>query len=314
MVATVADLRAFARADLAPTETVDLVDVLDLCLDLTGNEIGHRARLVRRVPEGPVPVAGDRGRLGQVVLPLLVNAARAIPAGEVERHQITVAVETGSDHATLTIGDTGTGMSETVRRQIFDPFYTTRPQGHGTGLGLAVAHGIVTSLGGRIEVDSAPGAGTTVTVRLPLGAEAPGRAAAATPEARPPSRRGRILVVDDEALIGLAIRRTLGSKHEVVVTHRAAEALDRLASGERFDVIVCDLMMPEVTGMDLWEAVAPEVRRRILFLTGGAFTELADAFLAREHPPVMVKPFDPEALRAEVARRLAEDDARGSPV
>ena len=308
VVATVADVKAFARTDFAPAEVVDLVDVLDVCLDLAANEIRHRAGLVRRVPEGPVPVPGDRGRLGQVLLPILVNAAQAIPAGDAAGHQITVTLKAESDLAVLTVQDTGEGMTEAVRRRLFDPFFTTRPQGRGTGLGLSVAHGIVTGLGGSLAAESVPGAGTTVTIQLPV--RTPARAAAVSPRSATPApaRRGRILVVDDEAMIGLAVRRTLAADHEVVVTNRAADALARLADGTRFDVILCDLMMPEVTGMDLWARVAPEVRPRILFLTGGAFTDEAEAFLEDERPPVMTKPFDTEALRAEVARRLAEDD------
>lgn len=300
----VADLRAFARPGPGDGDVVDVRDVVETCLDLAGNEIRHRARLLARIPDHPVLVAGDRARLGQVLLPLIINATQAIPTGDAEGNKVEISVDEGEAEVLLTVRDTGVGMADEVRRRILDPFFTTRQAGEGTGLGLSVAHGIVTSLGGRLEIESAVGHGTVVVVHLPTRATEP-EAVLAGPELEAAAGRGRVLVVDDEAMIGLAVRRLLGREHEVVMTVQASEALARISAGEDFDVILCDLMMPDISGVDLWEAVDPEVRKRILFLTGGAFTERASAFLERELPPLIGKPFDARVLKSEVLRRIA---------
>jgi DNA-binding NtrC family response regulator len=127
---------------------------------------------------------------------------------------------------------------------------------------------------------------------------------------RPPAtgRRGRVLVVDDEPGIGSAVRRLLSREHEVIVLTSAREARDRIAKGERFDAIVCDLMMPEMTGMDLHAelvATAPEQAERMILLTGGAYTDRAAEFLRSVPNARVEKPFDPDALR-EVVRGVVK--------
>ena len=154
-------------------------------------------------------------------------------------------------------------------------------------------------------MQSRPGVGTTVRVALPA---APAAAAAGVPPAPPtaPGRRGRVLVVDDEPAVAAAIRRVLASHHEVVVHGSAEEAMDTIARGERFDAILCDLMMPGMTGMDLHEALsrlAPEQAGRVVVLTGGAFTPRAREFLDRVPLPRCEKPFDSHGLR-EVVRKV----------
>lgn len=138
------------------------------------------------------------------------------------------------------------------------------------------------------------------------------------PSARAPSAqrpRGRVLVVDDDALVSGAIRRTLARENDVDVVVSARQALERLCdpAPSRYDVVLCDLMMPEMTGMDLYDALVrtvPAVAERVVFITGGAFTPTARTFLERVENPRVEKPFDPEALRglvrAEVARARGE--------
>jgi CheY-like chemotaxis protein len=160
-------------------------------------------------------------------------------------------------------------------------------------------------MGGEIAVDSEVGKGTTFSVSLPPCERT--LPAKEVPRAATPGRRAKVLVIDDEATIGRAVHRLLGAQNDVSTETCPREALQRLARGERFDVILCDLMMPEMSGIDLHEALtrqAPDDARRMVFLTGGAFTERARLFLERVSNPRLEKPFDPRELRSVVANAL----------
>ncbi|HEX3758871.1 MAG TPA: two-component regulator propeller domain-containing protein, partial [Kofleriaceae bacterium] len=160
-------LRSFSRSDAETRAPLALPDVLEAAIRLTGNEVRHRAELVREL--GPVPlVVADDGRLTQVFINLLVNAAHAIPAGRSADHRITVRTRTGDQgRAVIEIEDTGTGIPADLLSRVFDPFFTTKGIGEGTGLGLSICHGIVSGLGGQIAIDSVPDRGTLVRVVLP---------------------------------------------------------------------------------------------------------------------------------------------------
>jgi CheY-like chemotaxis protein/anti-sigma regulatory factor (Ser/Thr protein kinase) len=270
---------------------------------MASTEIRHRARLVRDYTE-PLGVSANEGRLGQVFLNLLVNAAQAIPEGDVERNEIRVVTRSHAEGVAIEVRDTGSGMSPEHLEKLFEPFFTTKPVGVGTGLGLSICQDIVSGFGGRMEVESEVGRGTLFRVILPAATSAVLPVEPARPTLAPAvSRRGRILVVDDEPMIGMAIRRTLQREHEVVVLTSAREAHARLTGGERFDVILCDVMMPEMSGMDLHqelESHAPELAERFVFLTGGAFTTNARAFLSRVSNHRLEKPFSSQELRGLV--------------
>ncbi|HEY0094872.1 MAG TPA: ATP-binding protein, partial [Archangium sp.] len=304
----VRQLKMFSRAEeQARPEPVDVNRVLESAISMASNEIKHRARLVRDFTEQLVAEAHE-GRLGQVMVNLLVNAAQAIPEGSVERNEIRVLTRTHAEGLAIEVRDTGSGIPPENLERLFEPFFTTKPVGVGTGLGLPICQDIVTSFGGRMEVESEVGKGSTFRVIL--------RAATAVRPSEPPkaavvqaaSRRGRILVVDDEPMIGMAIRRTLQREHEVVALTSAREAQARLTSGEAFDIILCDLMMPEMSGMELHQAVAnhsPGLAGRMVFLTGGAFTANARAFLNHVPNHRVEKPFSTQELRGLVQSLLA---------
>jgi PAS domain S-box-containing protein len=302
----VRDLRTFTRSDDGERCPVDVERVLESSIKMAWNEIRHRAELVRSFAQVPQVVA-EEARLGQVFLNFILNAVQAIPEGDVKGNAVTVATGVGDDgRVVIEVRDTGTGIPESVRPHLFEPFFTTKPVGVGTGLGLYICHSIVASLGGSIEVESAPGKGSCFRVRLPA---APRNARGATGLARGGggARRGRVLVVDDEPMIGATLARIL-SAHEVTSLHSAREALTRIEAGERFDLVLCDLMMPEMSGMDLHAALAkaaPEMASRMVFLTGGIFTAAARAFVERTSVPVLEKPFDPASLREMVAKRVS---------
>jgi PAS domain S-box-containing protein len=302
----VKDLKTFSRPDDARLERVDLRRAIDSAVTLAWNEIRHRARLVKAYT--PVPeVWANEARLGQVFLNLLINAAHAIPEGAADRNEIRVITRLDEKGRVVAeIQDTGMGIPEDIRPRVMEPFFTTKPPGEGTGLGLSICHGIVTRLGGELQFDSEVGRGTTFRVVL-------------APQAREQSERGaekkvvkathrsRILAVDDEQMVLNALKRTLGSEHELVLFNRAQAALTWLDTGEPWDLILCDLMMPEMTGMEFHAEVSrrmPERAGRIIFVTGGAFTAGAREFLSHITNIRVEKPFDPVALRQLIHTQL----------
>jgi PAS domain S-box-containing protein len=303
------DLRLFARGDDAYSAAVELTEVLRSSARMAWNQIRHRARIVEDFAPVP-PVTATASRLGQVFLNLMVNAADAIGEGAAERNAITIRTRTATDgRAVVEVADTGSGMPREVLDRLFTPFFTTKPLGVGTGLGLSICHRIVTGLGGTIEVDSEVGRGTTFRVTLPA-ADRPAVAAraAAAPTGGAAVRRGRILVVDDEAMVARAVRRSLEGVHDVALENSARSALARIQGGDRFDVILCDLMMPEMSGAELHRALAtaaPEQAGRMVFMTGGAFSPAARSFLESVDNPRLEKPFDPTQVLDLLARLLS---------
>jgi CheY-like chemotaxis protein len=253
-------------------------------------------------------VLGSAQRLEQVFLNLLVNAVQALPDGRAENELRVTLRTTAAREVVVEVSDNGPGIADDVRPRIFDPFFTTKPVGLGLGLGLSICHGIVTNHGGAITVDSAPGRGSTFQVVLPARAEAPvaaPRAAEAVASAAATSKRRRVLVIDDEPALASMIRRVLDKQCHVDLAVDAREGLERLAGPVPYDVILCDLMMPDMTGMDLFAEVArrhPGVERRFVFMTGGAFTPRAIDFLAQVKNRRLEKPFETATLRATVAR------------
>jgi PAS domain S-box-containing protein len=311
MRAVVNDLRALSRADDARREPVDLRAVIESSVKLATNEIRHRARLVLDLTDVP-RVMGNESRLGQVVLNVLLNAAQSIPDGHANENEIRVRLRPPIDPTgmvSIEITDTGAGIPPAIQRRIFDPFFTTKPIGVGTGLGLSICHGIVRSLGGDITFESTVGTGTTFQIVFPIAKELP--ATTRLEPAPTPTRRGNILVIDDEPAIGKSLAFLLGRDHEVAFVTRGADALARLEGGEHFDVVLCDLMMPEMSGMEFHARLAermPRVAERVVFLTGGAFTAKARAFLEGVSARTLQKPFEVADLRATIASVLGSTD------
>jgi PAS domain S-box-containing protein len=308
----VRDLKVFSRPEDEGVGRLDVRRPLDSALAMARNEIRHRARLEVRAEPVP-PVQANENRLAQVFLNLLMNAAQAIPDGHAGSNAIRVAVREDAGEVVVEIADTGCGMAPEVRERVFEPFFTTKAVGTGMGLGLSISHGIVKGLGGRIVVESEPGKGSVFRVVLPAS---PGDAAPAPePRARPvpaPVRGGRILVVDDDAMVAGAVARILSPPHQVQTESSPRAALGRVGNGERFDLVLCDLMMPEMSGMDFLAALEreePGLARRLIFITGGAFTAQAREFLERSPNLTLEKPFSPTDLRDVVAKALAT--ARG---
>jgi PAS domain S-box-containing protein len=304
-------LKTFSRAEEERRAVLNVVALLEISINMAWTEIRHRARLVKDFGKVP-PVEADEARLGQVFINLLVNAAQAIPDGDCSANEIRVTTSTAEDgRAMIAISDTGVGIPRELLERIFDPFFTTKPRGIGTGLGLSISHEIVTSLGGELRVDSVEGEGTTFTLLLPRAADTDLAPEQPAREAARAVACASVLVVDDEPAIGVVLRRVLRD-HEVVAVTTGREALALLASGRRFDVIFSDVMMPEMSGMELHAELArrdPALAARVVFVSGGAFTPAANAFLDGVANPRIEKPFDPTAVRELVQRLLREGAA-----
>jgi PAS domain S-box-containing protein len=298
-------LKRVSRPDADTVEPVDVIHALESCMEMARGHIRHRGKLLRAYADVP-PVLGNETRLGQVFLNLLVNAAESLDEAKRDRNEIAVKVEASGDKVTVEVRDTGAGIAAADLPHIFDPFFTTKAAGAGTGLGLFVCHGIVTSLGGGVAVESAVGLGTTVRVVLPVASRKPLASAAVVPGV-PEATRVRLLVVDDEPRLLETLRVVLADVHDVTAIPSARDALARLLAGERFDLVLCDLTMPEMSGAELLtklEASCPEMARRVVFMTGGAVTDDDAAFLESLTKDHLQKPFRPPDLVAFIRRQL----------
>ena len=162
----VLDLKMFSRSEEGDDGPVDVRRVLQSSANLVANEVKHRARLRLDLDDVP-PVVANSHRLGQVFVNLIINATQAIPEGAADRNVIAVRARSSQASVCVEVSDTGCGIADDVLPRIFEPFFTTKPVGVGTGLGLAVCNRIVTRLGGTIDVESRPGAGSTFRVLLP---------------------------------------------------------------------------------------------------------------------------------------------------
>ncbi len=291
------DLKKFGRVQVTAPTTIELGDVMDTVLRLTDHVVRPHARVRREYGIAPFVLA-NASELEQVFTNLITNAAQATREGV--PNEITIAISADpAGRAVVEVRDRGTGIPAELRSRIFDPFFTTKGIGRGMGLGLSIAHGIVGALGGELTVESTVGIGSTFRVSLP-GARAPDVAR------EPPlvKRRGRVLVIDDEPAIGRSLTRILQADHDVFMVTSAREALVGIQAGETFDLILSDLMMPELTGMEFHVALAtlaPELVPRIVFVTGGATREETQQFLDTVENRVLHKPVAPAELRAIVA-------------
>ena len=305
----VRDIKTFSRDEPGAPSALDVAAVLDGALPLARKALSPRAEIVRAFAPSP-PVQGDPARLGQVVLNLLLNAAHAVgtPRSDGAPHRVTIALHPDGPpdrpdaFACIEVRDTGVGIPADLLPRVFDPFFTTKPPGEGTGLGLSICHGIVAAMGGTLALTSAPGVGTTATVRLPATAA---RRSSDGPAPTVPGRRTHVLIVDDEPAVAHALARALRRDHDVRVALSGEEALAILAEGVAFDTLLCDLMMPGLTGMDLYEDLvrrAPALARAMIFMTGGAYTREARAFVDAIPAPLLDKPLDLAALRALLHR------------
>jgi two-component system, cell cycle sensor histidine kinase and response regulator CckA len=301
----VRDLKSFARPQDEQIGLVDLKRVLDSVLQMAASELRARCEVVRSYDQRLPLISGHQGRLSQVFLNLVVNAAQSMEEKKRIINRLVVESEITEERVLIHIKDTGKGIPPEVMHRIFEPFFTTKEIGQGTGLGLAISRDIIQRHGGEITVLSVPSRGTTFTVSLP---KAPALPAPKTPVMMEKSalKRGRLLFIDDEQPLLQALQRALQAEHEVEIALGGAEGIKRLSGDKRYDLIFCDLLMPDIPGMLVYQAMQhhPEVAERFVFTTGGAFTAESRSFLAATTNPKLEKPLDIRELRQFIQARL----------
>lgn len=308
------ELRTFATHETGANQApIDVRDIVDRVIRMTHPEVRHRARVVCEHGEVPT-VWATEGALLQVFLNLVMHAAHAVCEGESRLHEIRISTSTDTHgRAVVTICDDGLGFPPEQLDRIFEPSFHA---GRWTGLGMSICRDTVIAFGGEITVASEPEGGTSVRVVLPRC----DRHAVVTdeiedrrtgPVERAHRSTGRVLIVDDDRPVAAAVALAL-EDCDVVVAGSGREALQILRCDQNFDVVLCDLMMPEISGMDLFEAIAaemPTLAARFTFMTGGTFTERAASFLRKVPNERVLKPFSAEDLREIVRCRSASVDA-----
>jgi len=311
MATIVRDLRSFCRPNSKTLRPVDLRQVLESAINMAMNELKDRARIVRDY--SPVPaVVADSARLGQVFLNLLLNAAQAMAETDSSQseNEVRVTLRPDGDRIRVEITDSGHGIAPDIIGRVFEPFFTTKPVGIGTGLGLSISQTIVMSMQGELTVESEPGRGATFAVLLPLPQATALPASEIEDEHPAPERSGRtarLLVVDDEAALAMALTKVLERDHEVTAVTEGRAALDLLLAGDRFDVVLCDVLMPGVSGIDLYrelERDRPEIAQRIIFMSGASSMPRVAEFFSAISNERIDKPVDLANLRALI-RQIA---------
>jgi signal transduction histidine kinase len=318
IAAIVRDLRFFGRDDDEPAGPMDLAAAVEAAERLVHHEIRPRGTLVKEYGALPAVVGVPR-RIEQVFVNLLLNAAHSL--GDRADGRIVVRARVTDERVVVSVEDDGGGIAAEILDSIFEPFFTTRSGAGGTGLGLSICRDIVVRAGGNIVAASTVGKGTTLEVTLLRATAARADAAVPAPpspstDARPDSRRGRaqkrVLIVDDEAAIVRLLSESLESVASVVGETVPRRALDLILADPGFDAIVCDVMMPGMTGIDLHERVArdrPELASRFVFISGGIYTTRAREHLERVANPRLDKPFRMAQL-VDAIERVASVSAR----
>jgi PAS domain S-box-containing protein len=305
-------LLAFSRRQAVVPEVVDLSATIRESSAILRRLLGEDVRLEIRTADGAT-VLIDRGHFTQVLLNLVVNARDAMPEGGT----LTIALETGrgaEGQVTLAVRDTGKGMDDATRAHLFEPFFTTKPAGRGTGLGLATVAGIVEQAGGTIDVDTAPGRGTSFRITFPRAAGAPPAPEPAAPALRPASDHdATILVVEDDLDVLELVVRALGEAGYDVLPARDARAAATAAASGAVDLLLTDIVMPGVDGRTLAAQLRAErPGLRVLYMSG--FTGHALVQPRSDEPDftLLAKPFTPEALLDAVRSALAGRSQRAS--
>ncbi|MEO1319758.1 MAG: ATP-binding protein, partial [Pseudomonadota bacterium] len=296
-------LLAFSRQQVMKTRVVAVNEIIRTATPLVERSLTGDISLYVDLAEDAGQVSVDTLQVEQVLLNLALNARDAMAE---TGGTLTISTTVAADHEAVEIAvtDTGSGMSPEIRERAFEPFFTTKPQGSGTGLGLATVYGIVTQSGGTIDVESAIGQGSTFRITLPR-VESSGKEGA---DAETSGERvtltltGTVLVVDDEPNVRDVVTKTLENLGCRVIAADSGAAALELAATRAFDVLLTDIIMPGMSGIDLVEALRRDgFQQRVIYTTGHGADDEARA---AAHGPLLRKPFRRQALITALAEAL----------
>jgi PAS domain S-box-containing protein len=306
----ISGIGSFSRIARDQHRPIDIRAIAEVAVTLAHNEIKYRARLTKQFGPVPLVMAGE-GSLSQAILNLVINAAHSIEEGEAFRNEIRVETRHAAGEVCLLVEDTGRGIEPEVLPKVFEPFFSTKGPGLNLGVGLAITKQIIEGYGGRVEAESSLGQGSRFTVYLPAY-QAEEKRTLTTPQTgargTAPAAPARILVVDDEEGVRAALSRLLRA-HEVVCAADGREGQSILQHDRAFDLVLCDMMMPGLSGMDLhgWLTTHDdELAGRFAFVSGGAFQAKARNYLAQVDLPLLEKNLEPRQLRQAIEQLLAE--------
>jgi len=292
----VRDIKTFSRAEKGQSRhMVDINDVVKSAINIMHSQMSQRAEIQTSYDDLP-GVWGDKSAMGQVFVNLMANAAQAIDPSKNLDGIIRVSTKYENEEVLVCVSDTGSGIEDRILSKIFEPFFTSKPIGIGTGLGLSIVKKIVEQFEGVIGVESRAGEGTTFTVRFPAATKEEEASASGSysESLRTMVRVNRVLIVDDDQNLAYGLSRQF-NKCVAKIALSGSEALKILAEDQNFDVILCDLMMPAMTGPEFYEKVIknrPELQNRFVFMTGGAFSPQVQAFLEQAWVRCLSKPFN----------------------
>jgi len=314
----VRDLRIFARADTAreDAQLLNVNDVIDQALRLVGREITVCARIERDYQKDLPKVVLPHGRLTQVLLNVLVNAAQAIREIERPVHRVRITTRADGESVAISISDSGPGIAPQALEHIFDPFFTTKRAGYGTGLGLSISRSIMYDLGGDLIVESVHGSGATFILLLPVPdhdrvREAYLRQRGGSMARHRPVAKRTVLLIDDDVRVLNAYARALGRGCEVIMASDGQEAIDLLGSGTSPDAIITELALPDVDGPELWEWLGrerAELQERTIFVSAEATQQRYESFVEALSNRVLTKPVTGGALLSAL-NEVAESGA-----
>jgi PAS domain S-box-containing protein len=304
-------LLAFARRQPVAPRVVDLSGLVSDLIPIVRRLVGESIDLTWRPAPYSCLVLADPHQLEQVVLNLCANAKDAMPNGG----RVTLAVGREGVMVRLVVEDSGVGMSDAIRARAFEPFFTTKSPGTGAGLGLATSYGIVEEAGGSIAIESEPGQGTVVTLRLPAASEAEIRSPAASRAAPSPAPRGSglVLVVEDEPTVrSMATRALRSGGFEVIEAGDGLEGANQLVADQRVVAVVTDVVMPGLSGdrmaLQIWES---RPKLPVVFTSGYAQEFLPGASRGQFRWSFLEKPYQPEELVQAVVALLAAVPSAG---
>jgi PAS domain S-box-containing protein len=308
-------LLIFSRLEPSQPETLNLNSIVTDIKRLLERTIGEDIEFLVLTQEGLYPVTADRSKIEQVIMNLVMNSRAAMAQGGQLRvetanlDQDDPAAGPGGKRrlVSLTVTDTGSGMSAEVLQRAFEPFFTTKSPGQGTGLGLSTVYGVVKEAGGEVRLWSAPGSGTSVTVLLPAAAGELTRTPAARPAAAQDGAGQTILVVeDDDAVRAVVTRMLTRANYHVIGAACAKDALEITASpAARIDALLTDVVMPDMSGVQLAERIRANGNQLpVLLMSGYTAGSLPSAPDSATDMPLIRKPFDAATLLQHVYNAL----------